>query len=311
MALEEELGVSNPGEQFTEEVEVKTGSRRTTGPREPCLVGLSGRSRGMLFRLTPGDTLVGRTSSQANIVLDERGVSRTHARLTCSAEGRVTLTDLGSTNGTFVNDERVTQVELNDGDTLLFGPEARVRLNFQDTIEQALMEQLYESATRDDLTGLLNKKSFLERLSEQMAVCRRNGQPCCLAMVDGDRFKSVNDTYGHLAGDAVLMELARRMEREVRQADLIGRYGGEEFIILIRGSDLEGARILMERTRAGVEGEPFTIPVEGGTTNIPVTVSIGLAALNVEQTPERTIERADKALYQAKEQGRNRVVLAC
>ena len=112
---------------WTEEVEVVFGPEVQRGPQEPCLVGLKGESRGLLYRLPQGDTLVGRERSLAQLVLSAAGVSRAHARLFHHEDGRVTVSDLGSTNGTFVNGEKIEEKELRDGDTVSFGPNALMR----------------------------------------------------------------------------------------------------------------------------------------------------------------------------------------
>ncbi len=296
---------------WTEEVEVVFGPEVQRGPQEPCLVGLKGESRGLLFRLPQGDTLVGRERSLAQLVLSAAGVSRAHARLFHHEDGRVTIADLGSTNGTFVNGVKVEEKELRDGDTVSFGPNALMRLDFQDTVEQKLLTNLYDSATRDPLTGVLNKKCFEERFHGFYGLACRTGGQACLAMVDADRFKSVNDTYGHPAGDVVLKELARRFLETTRDSDVVARYGGEEFVFLLRDTDFEAASVILERVRAAIEEEPFTVPLHDGTfEDIQVTVSIGAANISPDQNMEAILSAADSALYRAKEAGRNRVEAA-
>ena len=296
---------------WTEEVEVVFGPEVQRGPQEPCLVGLKGESRGLLYRLPQGDTLVGRERSLAQLVLSAAGVSRAHARLFHHEDGRVTVSDLGSTNGTFVNGEKVEEKELRDGDTVSFGPNALMRLDFQDTVEQKLLTNLYDSATRDPLTGVLNKKCFEERFHGFYGLACRTGAQACLAMVDADRFKSVNDTYGHPAGDVVLKELARRFLEITRDSDVVARYGGEEFVFLLRDIDLESAAVILDRVREAIENEPFTVPMNNGESqDIEVTVSVGVALITPDQDMEAILAAADSALYRAKEGGRNRVETA-
>lgn len=296
---------------WTEEVEVVFGPEVQRGPQEPCLVGLKGESRGLLYRLPQGDTLVGRERSLAQLVLSAAGVSRAHARLFHHEDGRVTVSDLGSTNGTFVNGEKIEEKELRDGDTVSFGPNALMRLDFQDTVEQKLLTNLYDSATRDPLTGVLNKKCFEERFHGFYGLTCRTGTPACLAMVDADRFKSVNDNYGHPAGDVVLKELARRFLEITRDSDVVARYGGEEFVFLLRDIDLDSAAVILERVRAAIENEPFTVPLnDGENKDIQVTVSVGVTLISPDHTMEAILSAADSALYRAKEAGRNRVETA-
>ncbi len=190
-------------------------------------------------------------------------------------------------------------------------PELRVRLragrriiDLQEKLVRA-REALREQATHDSLTGLLNRASILEHLQDELARAGRQDQPLCLLMVDLDHFKSVNDTYGHLAGDAVLREAARRMKAAVRRYDAIGRYGGEEFLIVLSGCEREDARARAERIRAAVAAEPFAV----GAQSIQVTTSIGVAccAVSARLAPDALVRNADLAVYQAKSLGRNYV----
>jgi len=168
-----------------------------------------------------------------------------------------------------------------------------------------LQDALRRQATHDGLTGLLNRNSILGRLAEEMTRSQREARPLSLLMVDLDRFKSVNDTYGHLAGDAVLSEAAARMSAASRCYDGLGRYGGEEFLVILPGCDLASAVLQAERLRESIAATPFILPGQ----HLGVTCSIGVASV-AGGVPRTLIQRADEALYQAKAQGRNRVVLA-
>jgi len=176
-------------------------------------------------------------------------------------------------------------------------------------LQQALLEarnKLRELSMHDALTGILNRRALLERLGEEMARAARERYPLAVAVLDIDFFKKINDTHGHNAGDEVLREFVGRVGRNVRSYDILGRYGGEEFILILIKTTLEKARIILERVRSAVEGEPFVYEEKA----IGVTVSIGGAAWDGGGDSAALIERADKALYRAKEGGRNRVVLA-
>jgi diguanylate cyclase (GGDEF)-like protein len=168
-----------------------------------------------------------------------------------------------------------------------------------------LQDALRRQATHDGLTGLMNRHSILARLSEEIARQNRERQPLSLLMVDLDRFKSVNDTYGHLAGDAVLSEAAARMSAVSRCYDGLGRYGGEEFMVVLPGCDLAAALAQAERLREAIAVLPFAIP----NCDLPVTCSIGVAVAD-GGGPQTLIRHADEALYQAKAQGRNRVIVS-
>jgi diguanylate cyclase (GGDEF)-like protein len=173
--------------------------------------------------------------------------------------------------------------------------------------------RLFESATRDGLTGLLRREAVLERLDAELQRALRYGRPLAIGIADLDHFKSVNDRHGHLTGDSVLEWVARLLERGLRATDHVGRYGGEEFLLVLPESDLAGAVVVAEKVRALIDRQRF---VGEHGTEVGVTVSIGLAALsevaierlgNREAAIRELIGAADRALYAAKAAGRNRV----
>ncbi|ADV66014.1 GGDEF domain-containing response regulator [Deinococcus maricopensis] len=173
--------------------------------------------------------------------------------------------------------------------------------------------RLYELATIDDLTGLANKRSWLTRLDDALALARRYGHPTSVLIVDIDHFKRVNDTYGHLAGDELLRALGQELRAQARASDLIGRYGGEELVALLPHTDSAGALVMAERLRAAVHNTHLTWQGEA----IRVTASIGLATLIPMpggpphgDAASDLLGRADLALYEAKRGGRNRTVVA-
>jgi two-component system cell cycle response regulator len=174
----------------------------------------------------------------------------------------------------------------------------RLRDNVQNSIEMAVT---------DGLTGLHNRRymeSHLVTLAEQAST---RGKPLALMMLDIDFFKSINDSYGHDAGDDVLREFAVRVRKSIRGIDLACRYGGEEFVIVMPETDLHVAGIVAERLRRSIAGEPFA--VHNGAKRIEVTISIGLSILERKGEPVADVlKRADVALYRAKHDGRNRVV---
>jgi two-component system cell cycle response regulator len=159
----------------------------------------------------------------------------------------------------------------------------------------------------DPLTGLNNRRYFTSHMTSllgQVGVRRRD---LALLILDIDHFKAINDTYGHDAGDEVLVEFANRLRRWVRGIDLVCRLGGEEFVIVMPETDVALGRRIAERLRESIGGEPFT--VAGGRHRLTVTVSIGMTALRESDgSPEALLKRADEALYRAKREGRDRVV---
>jgi diguanylate cyclase (GGDEF)-like protein len=172
----------------------------------------------------------------------------------------------------------------------------------------AAREALREQATHDGLTGLLNRSGILEMLDKELARASREGHPLSVLMVDLDRFKDVNDTYGHAAGDAVLRESARRMQESIRSYDSAGRYGGEEFLIVLPGCDGPSAAAQAERVREMFAATTFF----AGQRPLAFTCSIGVSsrAHPCETDSDALLREADLALYRAKEHGRNRVLVS-
>ena len=174
-------------------------------------------------------------------------------------------------------------------------------------LAQAL-EQIRQLATHDDLTGLLNRRAMLDRMQLEQRRSLRSGSPLLIAQLDIDHFKVVNDTHGHAAGDLVLQSFADTVRRNVRDTDVLARWGGEEFVLLLCDTPAADAVALMERLRQAVQA--MQVPVPQGDGPITVTVSIGLARHTPADPLAGTLERADQALYAAKAAGRNRVVPA-
>jgi two-component system, cell cycle response regulator len=191
--------------------------------------------------------------------------------------------------------------------------ELRARLRVGErilTLQRGLIlarEELRFQATHDALTGILNRGTILEMLSRELLRAVRSRSAVGVLMLDLDHFKQVNDTYGHLSGDAVLKEVARRMTQAVRSYDLVARYGGEEFLIVLPGCDSNQVQDCAERVRSAIADSP----VISHNLELSVTASIGAAiAVNGAETQNEILAAADTALYQAKNCGRNRVVLS-
>ncbi len=171
---------------------------------------------------------------------------------------------------------------------------------------QDIQAQLEMLAAHDVLTGLYNRRYILERIEEKLPEVKRHQLDCCFVIMDIDYFKDVNDHYGHIAGDDVLKVVAQLLVNGVRQGDIVARYGGEEFLIFLPMTELESAKVLVERLRVTLEQYQHKIDNE----IVTVTASFGIAQHGINDTADRTIARADKALYQAKESGRNRIALS-
>jgi two-component system, cell cycle response regulator len=169
-----------------------------------------------------------------------------------------------------------------------------------------LNEKLRKISMTDGLTGIENRRSLEERLKEMWSHSIRLHEPIAIIMCDIDKFKSVNDKYGHQAGDAVLKEIARLLKDEAREIDRVGRYGGEEFLLILSGTVLDAAVTFAERLREKVENHTF--PYEGGTLRRTMSCGVAAAPHPKVQDQEALVRAADDALYVAKETGRNRVV---
>jgi diguanylate cyclase (GGDEF)-like protein len=290
----------------TQLISVKPVRSETDGgcTRKACFVVLTGSQAGKMFTLENDSADIGRDPTAA-IVLNDQGVSRRHAQVHCADGRRVVLVDLGSTNGTYCNGAKISERCLEDGDRVQIGSATILKFSYQDALEEEFQRRQYESATRDGLTGCYNRKYIMDRMDSELAFARRHRISLALALVDGDHFKIVNDTYGHPAGDAVLKHLAGLMQAAIRRDDLLARYGGEEFILVLRQNVADDALIVMERIRRSVADTPLRF--EG--KEIRFTISAGVATVrDGDQRDAATlIGAADLLLYQAKERGRNRV----
>lgn len=168
------------------------------------------------------------------------------------------------------------------------------------------IEEQRQKALTDPLTGLANRAGWAERLELEVARWKRYGGDLLLAVLDIDHFKRINDGYGHLAGDKVLKIIAGELSKRLRKTDFLARFGGEEFVLLVPSTPLEGGRQLLETLRAGVESCPFHFRGEPVT----ITLSSGLTAFTSGDSSDAVFARADQALYRAKREGRNRIELA-
>jgi two-component system cell cycle response regulator len=266
---------------------------------------LTGPSAGEIFPLIRLETVLGRDES-ADLTFDDAAISRRHARILREPTGEFHLEDLGSTNGTYVSAEAVTRRQLRTGEQIQLGPNLLFRFAVTDEAEERLQRQLFESSIRDPLTQAYNRKYLNERLAAEVAHARRHSTKLALLMLDLDDFKGTNDRHGHLAGDAVLRQVAATVVALIRIEDVFARFGGEEFVVLTRGDGVHNASQLGERLRRGIADAK--VAFEGST--LGVTVSIGVADLDElpqPSEPQALIERADARLYLAKAQGRNRV----
>lgn len=271
---------------------------------EPYLIQLSGRETGQNYNLNNRTVKIGRDAT-CEICVDDPHVSRVHATIT-TVNGELFIKDLDSTNGIFVNGNKVTEHRLMDGDKVLVGTRLYFRFAYQDAHDQNYQQSLFKAANMDALTQLYNKKYFLDVLPKEMSFSRRAHEPLSLMMLDVDHFKKINDTHGHLAGDAVLKALGAHLAKHVRLENVASRYGGEEFAVILRNCDAELAHTIAERLRISMEANTVIFREE----KISVTISIGIATYADENfaTMEDFIHKADEFLYEAKRTGRNKTI---
>jgi diguanylate cyclase (GGDEF)-like protein len=169
-----------------------------------------------------------------------------------------------------------------------------------------LYQDALELAQRDPLTGICNRTALDEMMHHEVSHARRQGSSCAMIMLDIDHFKDINDKYGHIIGDCALKAVAGMAKSCKREGDLLFRYGGEEFVILMRDTDRDGANLLAERVRSHIENTPWNC----SGAELTMTVSIGVSVLQDGDTPVSLFARADQALYSAKRNGRNQVCVA-
>ncbi|MBW2523903.1 MAG: diguanylate cyclase [Deltaproteobacteria bacterium] len=274
-------------------------------PRTDCLVTIYTKEPTLLgkrFVLDQSPTRVGRGTDN-HVVLDGDSVSRRHAQFEQSGSAWL-VSDLGSTNGTYCNDEQVTRpTRLVNGDRVKVGATIFKFLSGAD-VEAQYHEEIYRLTIIDGLTQIHNKRYLYEALERELIRGRRHGRHLAVLMFDIDHFKRINDVHGHLAGDFVLKELARIIQSCIRRDEVFARYGGEEFCIILPETAIDGAVELGERLRVLVEQHEFVFQQD----NIKVTISVGCAQLGEDiRNASELLKRSDERLYEAKNSGRNRV----
>ena len=280
--------------------------------KRACLVQYSGAKRGKRYPLVDAETVIGRVPP-AQVVISEASISRSHASLVQTEKG-VEVEDMGSTNGTFVNDVKTTgRSMLKDGDIIRLGT---ILLKFfaHDNVESIMHDKIYRMATIDAGTQIFNKAYLFDALESEFKFSKTYGRDMCLLYYDLDFFKKVNDTFGHNAGDFVLKESATLVKSLVRKEDVFGRFGGEEFVIILPNTEAKVAYEMAERVRNGVANHVFIIDFDAPDGKKRVqhkqTISVGVSQLKPEiRTPEELLESADKKLYNSKQTGRNKVTI--
>lgn len=291
-----------------ERPEVQARMAGDESPRTPTLTVSTGPLPGQYVSIAMASraVFIGRDAT-CEFCIEDPSVSRRHSRVYIDSAhpsgSAVVLQDLGSTNGTRVNGKEVDRMVLEHGDRILVG-DVLLRFEMLDPVDIAYrdgMAKKVEEAERDPLTGLLMRSALDESLPALLERCQERGWPVSVVMMDLDHFKQVNDSAGHQAGDGVLKRAAEIAQTAIRKDDMAIRFGGEEFVMVLAGARRLHARLLAERLRESIANESWK-----ALPSRRVTASFGVAERAPGESVEQWLDRADQALYRAKERGRNR-----
>ncbi len=264
---------------------------------------------GKHFVLERKRSAIGREKAN-DIALSDGMVSKAHCEIAVIRGPRgveqISLLDLDSTNGTYVNGEAVVQTTLKAGDKIQVGATI-LQLSYSDEIEREYHAKLFEFAARDALTGLYNKRFIFNELENYCRIARRSERAFSIIMVDIDDFKQINDRHGHLAGDEYLKQVSELFVRSLREQDIAGRVGGEEFLLILPETAIDGALQLAVRIRLGVE--EFIMPYQNQSIHTTISAGVCQYEKGVKDVKE-LLDLADQGLYEAKKAEKNRVMRA-
>lgn len=261
---------------------------------------LDSAEAGRRFFLDGEELIIGR-SSDADIQVDRDSVSRRHARISRAADGWV-VCDLQSTNGSYVNDMPIREHKLASGDRVKIG-NAVFRFLSGTSVEAQVQDEQYGVAVRDGLTQAMSRRAFVDHLERELLRAQRSGRPLSLIAVDIDHCGKINDAHGHLTGDHIIKELARRIQKRMDRTEALCRYEGTQFLLLVPECSLEKALERGEELQKAAAAETFNF--EGD--RIAVTVSVGVVARTGEGDPAQALRAVQEQVQRAKKQGRNRV----
>ena len=302
--------IGNPADESDKTVRIKVGKKENL-PKDTngCMTlrVVAGRDMLSFVILKPGvQILIGRDES-ADLRLQDRAVSSRHAVVNYFENGNINIIDIGSTNGTLVNGARIQNCPLNDGDYLEIG-DASLRLSWQSMSEvmhqQRVLERL-NAANTDPLTGLLTRSYLQEEAEKLLQVCISRNIPLSCAFIDLDKFKPINDTFGHQVGDEVLKNIGRIILMKVRSGDPCVRYGGDEILLIFPGIDGKVAQQVVNRIRTSILRHEWGRIAVG----LQLSASFGVSTYAYGDTFKDVLNKADKAVYKAKNSGRNKVVM--
>ena len=266
---------------------------------------ISGPRTGLSFQIEPNSGMTLGRSPDAGIQVIDTGISREHIHMKFDGVS-VIVEDLESANGTYVNGKRLTgKIEIKNGDQIAIGVSTVLKFSLDNQLDAEYKNYVEEQLTKDTLTSAYNRKAFAHFLNSAYIAAKRDFSSVCLFMIDVDNFKSINDTYGHQVGDKILKHIADKLIQTVRSADIVCRYGGDEFAIICPNIDSLRGLQLAEQARLNIESMSFTVNGE----RINTTLSIGISNYpdNEIKCVSQFIAYADKAMYKAKRRGRNQI----
>lgn len=279
----------------------------------PALVFLTGDLMAVPIPLERAEVILGR-ALESDVRINDTKISRRHASVTAISDEKddrtnYFITDLHSTNGTFLNGQKLQKREpLQNGDKITIG-EHILRFELLDEIDREYQRQIRRLISHDDLTGLLSSRSFFSELRREAGLAAEEKRRFCVLMMDIDFFKKVNDTHGHLTGSKTLEEIGECITQNLRTGDVAARFGGEEFAAFLLDAELAQGLVAAERIRSEIELKNFSVVRQGRMHEThQLTISLGVAAFPDDSSdPIELVEMADSALYRAKREGRNRV----
>jgi diguanylate cyclase (GGDEF)-like protein len=254
----------------------------------------------------------------AAVQIRDPNISRRAALIEFANNGRVMITDLGSRNGVWVNGVQISRAEIHDGHHIQLSNDTVLRVRFQDPVETEILEEMQVAVVKDALTGLPNRRYVVDRLTQELSYARRRGEPTSVALIDIDDFKKVVDADGPLVADKLLLEIAKLIRKETRVEDVVARYGADELLVIMRGTDRDEAGKLCERLRKSVHKRVLEI---GGDVPIRPSISAGLTTVVAKKRSKKdkpseplkleaaleAINQSDTALFKAKEAGKNQL----
>ncbi|MEM7082715.1 MAG: GGDEF domain-containing protein [Pseudomonadota bacterium] len=272
------------------------------GDNRPYLSVVHPREKAGRYAITPNGLVIGR-GRHVDVQLEGSQVSRQHCRVRLTDSG-IIAEDLGSTNGTHVNGDAISSCVLDPSARMKIG-NFLLRVEYRARVEIHAEKQLEAAALTDELTGLHNRRWFFGKSASVLASMRESDQPLTMVMIDIDHFKLINDNLGHAAGDHVLREVANTLSAQRREKDLLARFGGEEFVMLLTNTGATDALVFCDRLCEAVA--KTTIMHNGKPLHAQVSVGTWTQPGNRISSVEQAIGGADSAMYRAKRAGRNRV----